>query len=447
MTPTLLTALLLALPLLAQDDTTQIRKLLKQDNVAEAEKLLGERTGTLRGEIQFRKGLFDAAQSSFANAQESARSLLGLGRLRESLKLHKSAEALFRRAYALDSEDADVIREYAGTLRDHGEEIGALEKYLLKATDENPERLLDARNRIEFLKAMGDRPSATLKDPPSATRIPLSLIESSTRSGHRGFGIAISINGGKPVTLLFDTGAGGITLHRKLAAKFGVKPLAPSRLRGLGDTGARDAGIGIVDELRIGDLVFKDVPVTISGQKTAGADDGLVGSDLFQAFLAVLDGPRRVLRLQLRPESDDDYDASVPSGEEDFTRVRSFHHLMLVDTLVRGKQRGWFLIDSGASGNMISIAMARASGAYTGPGNLQLTGVSGRVDRALLARGVELFFGGLRMPGAEMMAIEFQKLNKSVRTEISGLIGFPMLETMVTTIDFRNGLVKFQKGK
>jgi predicted aspartyl protease len=449
----MLTVLLFTLPLFAEDEAARVRTLLKQDRVTEAEAAVRKLNtsdaefSTITGELQFRRGLFDDAQKSFERAVRSARSLLGMGRLHESLSHHRTAAGFFRRAYALDPNDPDVIKEWAGTLANHTKEIAALKRYLSKATGEDPERLLDVRNRIEFLMAMGDRPGARLSDPPETAQIRLSLIESSARSGPRGFGIAVSMNGGRPTTLLFDTGADGITIHRKLAAKFGIKPMAASRLRGLGDYGAKDASIGIADELRIGDIVFKDVPVRISDQKTAGTDEGLVGSDLFQSFLVSIDGPRRVLQLKLRPECDPEYDAITPEGEEDFTRVRTFNHLMLVDTQAAGKKRGWFLIDSGASSNMVSIALARSASVYVGPGSLQLTGVSGRIDRSYIARNLELFFGGLRTPNPEMMAFDFQKLNKSVRTEISGLLGFPTVETMVTTIDYRNGLVKFQKGK
>jgi tetratricopeptide (TPR) repeat protein len=441
-----------------------VRTLLKQDKAGEAEAAVKQFTIahpteptllTLAGDIQFRQGFFDDARMSYLRSfkfdKQSARTLLGLGRLQASEKRQRIAAGFFRRAYALDANDPDVIEEWADTLENPEEEIAALEKYLLKATNEAPEKLLDVRNHIGYLAAMGSRRTATLLDPPETANVRLTLIEGGPRNAPRGFGIAIAINGGKPATLLFDTGAGGITIHRKLADKLGVKPLASSRLRGVGDGGSPTASIGIADEVRIGDLIFKDIPVTISDQKAGNADAGLIGSNIFHPFLVTIDGPRRMLRLHLRRETAEKeaaaYDAITPPGEEDFTRVRCFNHLMLVDTLAGGKKRGWFLIDSGASGNMISLALARAVPAFVAPGAIQLTGVSGRVDRSFTVRGVDLLFAGFRNPNPEMHSFDFQKLNKSVRTEISGLLGFPTLEILVTTIDYRNGLVKFQKGK
>ena len=459
----------LALPVAAQADAINsagiaakaglIRTLLKQDKVDEAEAALRKYALghaqepallTLAGDIQFRQGHFEDARTSYLRSfefdKQSARTLLGLGRLEASEKRHRTAADFFRRAYALDANDPDVIKEWADTLENSVEEIAALEKYLLKATNEDPEKLLDVRNHIDYLAAIGNRRTASLVDPPESTSLRLTLIGAS-----RGFGIAIAINGGKPATLLFDTGAGGITIHRKLAQKLGVKPLASSRLRGVGDGESKAASIGIADEVRIGDIVYKDVPVTISDQKAGGTDAGLIGSNIFHPFLITIDGPRRMLRLRLRRETAEietaEYDAITPPGEEDFTRVRCFNHLMLVDTLAGGKKRGWFLIDSGASGNMISLALVRTLPAFVAPGGIQLTGVSGRVDQSYTVRGVDLLFAGFRNPNPEMHSFDFKKLNKSVRTEISGLLGFPTLETLVTTIDYRNGLVKFQKGK
>jgi tetratricopeptide (TPR) repeat protein len=441
-----------------------VRTLLKQDKAgpaADAVKLFlaahpkDPTLLTLSGDVQFRQGLFDEANASYLRSNDidnrNARTLLGLGRLHASEKRHRTAAAFFRRAYALDPNDPDVIKEWADTLDNSADQIAALEKYLLKATNEEPERLLDVRNQIDYLAAVGDRRTTTLIDPPESTVVRLALVEGGASNAPRGFGVAVVINGGKPATLLFDTGAGGITIHRKLADKLGVKRLASSRLKGVGDGGSKTASIGIADELRIGDVVFRDVPITISDKKAGGVDGGLIGSNLFQTFLVSIDGPRRMLRLRLRRETAEiaanDYDATTPPGEENFTRVRCFNHLMLVDTLAGGKKRGWFLIDSGASGNMISLAMARATARYLAPGTLQLTGVSGPVDRSYVARGVDLLFAGFHNSNQELIAFDFQKLNKSVRTEISGLLGFPALETLVTTIDYRNGLVKFQKGK
>lgn len=442
-----------------------VRTLLKQDKAAEAEQTVKPFTAAhprdaaliaLAGDVQFRQGLFDDARltyvRSFAIDRKNARALLGLGRLQASEKRLRTAAGFFRQAYALDPNDPDAIREWAGTLENSEEEIAALKEFLLKATNEEAEKLLDVRNHIDYLVAMRGRKTSTLVDPPNVTSIRLALIGATSQGTPRGFGIAVAINGGKPATLLFDTGAGGITIHRKLAERLGVKPLAASRMRGVGDGGSKPASIGLASELRIGNVTFKDVPVTISDQKTAGADAaGLIGSDIFHPFLATIDGPRKTLRLSLRRETAEaalsDYDATVPPGEEDFSHVRCFHHLLLVETLAGGRKYGWFLLDSGASFNMISLPMARAVSPYVAPDTMQLTGVSGRVDRAYMARGVDLLFGGFRNPNSELISFDLKKLNRSVRTEISGLLGFPTLRMLVTTIDYRNGLVKFQKGK
>ncbi len=443
--------LLMTLPLFAQSD---VRALLRKDKPAEALELanrlmVGRACDAVllatAGDAQFRLGLFETAKASYVRSLAcdagSARALLGLGRLNITLKMHRTAEALIRRAYAADSDDPEILRDWADVQEDYLDEVAALERYLLLGIEEDQEKLIDARNRISFLKTTGGLKSATLTDPPEEAVVRLSLVET------RGFGIAISINGGKAETLLFDTGAGGITIPRKLAMRLGVKPIASSRLSGVGDGGWKTASMGIAESLQIGPLHYKDVPVTISDKQSTGTSAGLMGSSLFNEFVATLDGPRRILRLDLRRAMDGEGDAVVPSGEEEFTKVRAFHHLLLVDTVAGGKTNGWFLIDSGASSNMISLALARAARVYTAPGNVQLTGVSGRVDRPVVARGLDLLFAGFHWANREAMAFEFQNLNKSVGTEISGLIGFPTLEQIVTTIDYPNGLVRFQKEK
>jgi hypothetical protein len=55
-----------------------------------------------------------------------------------------------------------------------------------------------------------------------------------------------------------------------------------------------------------------------------------------------------------------------------------------------------------------------------------------------------LQFGGLRQKNLDMVAFDLSHISRSAGTEVSGLLGFPVLNAMSLKINYRDALVKFE---
>ena len=126
--------------------------------VTEAQKLLENNTGSAitcsaMGDVEFRQGHFESATEFYRQAiesgQEFARSYLGLGKILESEKMLKSAKECFEKAFSLDPEDPDIIREKARYQKPSPEEKELWLRYLETAGYEDPAYLENLNSWLE----------------------------------------------------------------------------------------------------------------------------------------------------------------------------------------------------------------------------------------------------------------------------------------------------------
>src|SRR5579864_3313993 len=297
------------------DSIAEARRLLRKDQVAAAAErirntiALEPRPATvheLLGEIHFRQGDVAAAQQDFEKASaldaNLARAWWGLGRVSDCNSLHHTAEDYYRKAYDLAPDDPDITLSHAHFLKGR-ERIAALKRYLkLAANYAEPERLEDVRRDIAILEQVGDRELNRLTSAYGRTAIPLGILP---RDGGtvRGFGLMVSINGGRPLNLLLDTGASGILLRSKAARRVGATELAETSVRGIGDEGGRSHG-AIAREVRIGGAVFADYLLDVADRKALYGEDGIIGTDVFAEFLETLDFRKQQLLLDPLPGGD-----------------------------------------------------------------------------------------------------------------------------------------------
>jgi hypothetical protein len=69
--------------------------------------------------------------------------------------------------------------------------------------------------------------------------------------------------------------------------------------------------------------------------------------------------------------------------------------------------------------------------------------MSGSVSNVFTTDETVLQFGRFRQPHENMITFDLHALSKDLGTEISGLIGFATLKKMTMTIDYRDGVVRF----
>jgi hypothetical protein len=247
-----------------------------------------------------------------------------------------------------------------------------------------------------------------------------------------GLLIQVSLNGGKPLRLILDSGGDGILVNGGRARQPGVERFTDARIGGVGS--ARDAYVGLARHVSIGNLELEDCLVQVMESSSFPDADGAIGMNVFENFLVRVDPASRVLDLTpFANESD------AASTSADMVRTYRVGHLLLVqaslsDKSKHGEEGRYFMLDTGA-----------AFSAIPGPGGteIEVRGVEGRIDGALRARPMRLSIEGRELRDDKPLTLDLTELSRHEGVEISGIIGYPPLGKSVLTINYRDGLVRF----
>ena len=418
---------------------------------------------TALGEVYFRQGKLQQAEDSFLNPQKvcdiDARSYLGLSRLYRATSNYKRAKIAVDQAIKIDADDPDIQRAYMNTLS-RSEMVKYLRSYLSRETDDDAEHRKRLEEQLEVMEDEGrqHKPVCQLATKVTATQTPLeTLLEGPTQI--RGYGLRVKINGAS-AKLMLDTGAGGITIDKKIADKAGVKKIAESDTGGIGDKGAAAGYLGFADSIQVGDLQFEGCYVDVVSRNSVLGDDGLIGADVFENFLVDIDFPDAKFKLsQLPPYPDEapqqealesqqaresrQHDRYFAPEMKGYTPVFRFGHMLLIPTAVNNSPDMLFAMDTGAFDNSITPAAAKQVTKINRDDNFRVKGLSGDVKDVYVADKANLRFAHLKQDRQGLVTFSLDNISKSLGTEVSGTLGFRMLILLDIKIDYRDGLVNF----
>ena len=478
----------------AEAYTGIVRCYLRQDKVRDAAETLEKGLHAkpsdsglkvAQGELLFRQGKISEAEKIFVeminSGQAPARAFLGLAQVSSAVAMYAREHRLILRAHELDPSDQDIQKEWMSTLS-RADRIKSLESYLSQPTSDDANTRRNLSEYLEVLRARQATPRGACRLVSDVTATETELLPLLRDASHlRGFGLPVTINGQKS-KLLLDTGAGGITVNRKLAARAGVQRLADVRIGGVGDKGDAKGYAAYAGSIRIGSLEFRNCPVDVIDKRSVTDEEGLIGADVFQRFLIEIDFPGRKLRLSQLPErpgepqvkpslaTDEDdsgsesdpnpaggtgnganpapvpkhFDRYIGPEMSSYARVFRFSHMLLVPTKINNAPGKLFLIDSGAWNNMITPDAAREVTKVHGDSDTIIKGLSGSVKKVYETGTVVLEFGSLRQTNEDMVAFDLSNISRDVGTEVSGTLGFAMLNLLKLELDYRDALVKFE---
>ena len=397
----------------------------------------------------FRRGEFAQAETEFKQSTKLdpnfARAWWGLARIAACESLDKTADQYFRHAHELAPKDSRIFLDWAMRLKG-AEHIDALETYA-SVTDPNREQqeVETIRQHVRLDKSLRGRKLTALVSPYEKTEIPLLPFVTSNRT--RTYGVEVDVNGRK-LKLILDTGAGGIVIQRSAAEKAGVEHLVDFSLHGFGDNAKlRSAYTGIAAHLGIGSVAFQDALISVSNQEFVDIEDGLIGTNVFSQFLVAIDFAAQKLRLDplpgYRPDLEESLDATAPADMQGWTRFYQFGHLLLIPTRVGGSREALFVIDTGAARTLISYDMAAEVSKLDRNEKLGLRGLNGEVADVYQTGDLYLQFAGFRQKNMGMTSFDMWPQSRGIGVEISGFLGLPVLSRFAITINYRDGLVKF----
>lgn len=240
------------------------------------------------------------------------------------------------------------------------------------------------------------------------------------------------INGGPPLRLVLDSGAGFIVIGAKAARSAGIFAGPEMELVGLG---SRPARVGWAETVEIGPVRFRNCRVAqVQGNVIEGAD-GVIPLSLFSDFLLRLNLPEKTLGLIPYPR---EQALSSPSS-----RGVTQRDLLLVAAVLNGKQSGHVVLDTAAFCSAISREVAGSPRSLLAP-EIRIGAGTGAATGQLVSSVVHFQIAGQELIPNEVVALDLSNLSRYYGMQVVGVLGFPALSPYVLTISYRNALVKIE---
>ena len=307
----------------------------------------------------------------------------GMARFYSAMSMPATAENFFRSAFRLEPNSAGLAHVYSNLTDDDEEHIRRLET-ALALYGEKAEPVPHLRVHIESDKLLRGRKLRDLKSPYGPYEMPLVELKE-TPARRDGWALDVRFNGKGRARLLVDTGASGILLGANAVKKFGLEVLSNEKteMRGIGDDKKPKTSATLAKSVSVGDFQLENVPVSVSESRRIGANDGLIGTDVFRRFLVTMDPRRSKFRLAPMDKADDDSprDRHRTEANKHFTAVTRAGSHFFLPVGINGKASAMFLIDTGAFANLLSEDLSRKVTKLAREDRVQIQGVSGKVNK------------------------------------------------------------------
>lgn len=455
-----------------------VRSLLREQRVDEASSTADAELGTApdsalllvaSAEVLFRQGrVLDSAKTvdkAFHIDPCNPRLYLMRARLFHLNSMFASERRALATAHSLDPSDTDIRRVWLRTLP-LTQQIDEQKKLLASPNGLDPEersRLEKALPKIEDWVSHPDK-TCHLVSTVNSTELPLAPIMAGGDSNHiSSWGLHVWLNN-IPAVLGVDTGASGLLVNRAIAERAGLRSKARVQIGGVGDQGPQSGFISPVDSIRVGALEFHDCMVGVTDRKDLmNGMDGLIGADVFRSYLITLDYPMRKFRLAQLPVRPSDSPHAMPTLDteaqsersqemqdryvdpsmKDYFPVFRVGSNLVVPVVLNNKIDRLFIVDTGAFSTAISPEAAQLVTKVNTGGAGLVKGLSGDVSKVSFSEAINFRFAGIQQQNNDLYSWDMSGISKAAGLEISGLLGSTLLRQLTISIDYRDGLVKF----
>ncbi len=418
---------------------------------------------TSLGDALMRSGDVPAASEAYAKAISldrcNARAHFGLARLEDLVGQHLSAAKQFNLAHRLAPNDPEVTAASLAVLPAE-QRLPGLQRLLASHPALTPARLA----QLTTDEAILEQHATCHIEPFRAEVLTLEPIFLNGRY-RRSWGLKTRINDVAMPLLEVDTSVDGIVLNADDAAKAHVRPL-------MGANGyAGTTYKGIVDEIHVGNLSYRNCPVTVVPNGALDDKNSLIGTNFFRDHLIHIDYVAYTLGLTplpTPPTGDAELtDQFVAPGETDWSPVYVAGPNMLVPTLINKKGPFLFALDTGLTRTVLSPAVTVSQLSSTKDATVNLKGTSGTIVKVIAREGgantdvadVKDFAGrSLRVsrpvalpvyrftknevPDDTAVSFDISAMSHADGVEISGLLGFHILSYYSLDLNYRDGLAR-----
>ncbi len=322
--------------------------------------------------------------------------------------------------------------------------------------------------RLPIITKPRDKQCKLVSKPKEEVRLPL-YVERTGNGGIAGWTVRLKLNG-HDTRVLVDTGASGLLVSKKAAARANLTAIAYSEFRGLSDKRPLQGNWALASSIKLGELEFRDCMIKIANAKDNRAD-GYIGPDIFSDYLVALDFPGKQVKLSSLPKrrKKPEIPLRISEGEpapnrqnvqqngdnagakqyslpemQSWIPVSRASHLLLISASINDSPPELFIIDTGAAQSSISLQAASGRVNVRQDHFSFLRTFNGTIEKFWWGGKVKLSFARFEQHRRNVLVIDTSKLSKDIGIEVSGFLGADTLGQMMLSIDYRDRLVDFQ---
>ncbi len=402
---------------------------------------------TAKAMALYRRGDFIEAERHYRRAVEldpdHAPGHYGVGRILRTLGKYAEAAESFSKAAALAPDVPKYMRTLSNHLQRREDSLELLRRYLVmvkyrpESTDttyeplESKATIRNVEAWVALLESLGDRPlNHMTRADPGSIRLEVSRLQPYMR---------MAVAGIKSQRFVFDTGATGLTISPRIAARAKLEPIRPFTIVGTGGGRTETGDLVLIDEIALGEgIVIRNVPATV--RDPAGPEEGLVGPSMFSRFNVTVDLKKR--RLTLGPKGE-----VTPGRVEPFRNVGG--QIMVTARLDDVPLNA--MVDTGSTTTIVgTTAVSRIPGLSTVPGSWisgPIVGVGGPIAdrRMILSGGFSL--ASRSYPADGLPTGDLSGFSRALESEVYMILGVPHLDDSAFTIDYEAMTVTFAQDK
>jgi hypothetical protein len=260
--------------------------------------------------------------------------------------------------------------------------------------------------------------------------------------------VKASIDNEKKMSLLIDTGAGGLTLENK---KWNPQVQSDLLIFGIGKKPATKGSRVVLTDFHSGSFIVKNPTASISESMSSAGIDGIVGTAFFSSghvMLVPMKSGKKFTLYNAGSNFSKHIDEKKFRERTEAPFILAGKMIMIKGTIRSSPEVG-FLLDTGGQRTIISTLAAKkyARINYALSNSLRqstpLTGVGGKMDDVLVAENVSINAGPLKKEFNLITVANLAEGSESLEMEMGGILGRDILEGYTMLIDYGKRTVTF----
>lgn len=400
---------------------------------------------TLLGDALWAMGRFDEADTAYRGALDQApglsrarfglaRSLATRSRLEEALQEAQTAA----RESPQDAEVHALVGFIYERLNQFEDSAEAFERYLAllpppKSREETPSSMAAVfQSKVRLLRSFRGRVPLQMDedDVDRLHRVPFRLVNKKIVLRGRVNRL--------PVEFVLDTGSERTGVSDTTARRAGVGTITSTLTAGVGIAALRRLDMGRADELEVGTLRMRNVPVAlrrvIRNALPRWQNESL--SPLSLGLSVVVDYQRREVTFARK----------LPDSEADFVLPMRMNRLPMVRGMLNSTHPAYFVVDTG--GELISISAETADALEMNPPRripLRVYGMSGIDANAYLLPGVDVDFEEIEFRNVGLAVLNLRAPSVLLGFQVGGIVGHRFLSGYRVSMDMERSEIRLER--